>query len=413
MPVTGIGLREFKPFERLAAVAAGNDPSALVGEQRGAGRGPCASRRSTPAAGFDLAPVSPRRRRCETRCRAGRTPAPRRRRRSRRRSCRCSRPVRRRKRCAAASSLSTRPPSPAMYSPPAAGRIAYRLSNFGLSVRSNHGSHVLPPSVGGEDQVVARRPRSPSCRSRTRRRGTACRRPAPCSASLRPATRPALSNRARPRRAPSCTGAAASLAARPSSCLTQLVPPSLRRRMTPSWPTAQPCLSLTKYTAVRSELTGTADCFQLCPPSAERRCGRAVRPPPAAHRPVQRIAAAAATPAPNPAPDDPAHQRRPSGAHPPWRRISGVGGKQRCCQSRYQQQGAWFHRVTFSCVITDRGEDQPAGGQYPKRGVLSAAAVRLVFATTCRTLLRAAGPDTGLRRIKLGAVAAPDADGLR
>ena len=59
------------------------------------------------------------------------------------------------------------------------------------------------------------------------------------------------------------------MTARPSNCLTQLVPPSLLARMTPSWPTAQPFLSLTKYTAVRSELTGTADCFQLCPPSAD------------------------------------------------------------------------------------------------------------------------------------------------
>ena len=39
--------------------------------------------------------------------------------------------------------------------------------------------------------------------------------------------------------------------------------------MTPSWPTAQPFLSLTKYTAVRSELTGTGDCVQVAPPSFE------------------------------------------------------------------------------------------------------------------------------------------------
>ena len=45
-----------------------------------------------------------------------------------------------------ASSFSTRPASPTMNKPPAAGRIAYRLRNFGLSVRSNHGFQVLPPS---------------------------------------------------------------------------------------------------------------------------------------------------------------------------------------------------------------------------------------------------------------------------
>ena len=44
-------------------------------------------------------------------------------------------------------------------------------------------------------------------------------------------------------------------------------PPSAVCRTTPSWPTAQPCLSSTKNTAVRSELTGTCDCFHVAPPS--------------------------------------------------------------------------------------------------------------------------------------------------
>ena len=58
-------------------------------------------------------------------------------------------------------------------------------------------------------------------------------------------------------------------AARPSSCLVQVSPPSVVASTTPSWPTAHPFLSLGKYTAVRSELTGTAACFQLAPPSVE------------------------------------------------------------------------------------------------------------------------------------------------
>ncbi len=53
------------------------------------------------------------------------------------------------------------------------------------------------------------------------------------------------------------------------SCTSQRSPPSAVCRMTPSWPTAQPSLSSTKNTEVRSALTGNCDCFQVAPPSAE------------------------------------------------------------------------------------------------------------------------------------------------
>ncbi len=49
---------------------------------------------------------------------------------------------------------------------------------------------------------------------------------------------------------------------RPSSCFVHVAPPSVVASTTPSWPTAQPCVAVGKYTAVRSELTGT---FACCP----------------------------------------------------------------------------------------------------------------------------------------------------
>jgi hypothetical protein len=60
-----------------------------------------------------------------------------------------------------------------------------------------------------------------------------------------------------------------SFARRPSSCTFQCAPPSSLCRITPSCPTAQPVVASTNQTEVRSELTGTGDCVQVAPPSAE------------------------------------------------------------------------------------------------------------------------------------------------
>ncbi len=130
-------------------------------------------------------------------------------------------------------------------------------------MRSNHDSQVLPPSRGAKDQVVRAddvavvRVGEPDVEERlvgalllvalrlgeqllcVLRRRLA---PRPCAPSLRSGGRWRL---------------------RPLSCSIHVSPPSAVCRITPSWPTAQPCLSSTKNTAVRSELTGTLACFQL------------------------------------------------------------------------------------------------------------------------------------------------------
>ena len=102
-------------------------------------------RRGQP--GVDPGPGRRRRRRCGRHCRAIRTPVPRRPRPRRRTGCRGSQRTPMTNRRATGSSLRTVPPSPAMYKPPAAGRIAYRFMKRGLSARSNQDCQVWPPSL--------------------------------------------------------------------------------------------------------------------------------------------------------------------------------------------------------------------------------------------------------------------------
>ena len=142
-------------------------------------------RRSSPAGRRRPSSRSRRRRRCGRRCRAGRTRAPRCRRRRRRRSCRCRARRARLKRCAAASSFSTRPAFAGDVE--LAGRRADRVQveEFGIVGAVEPRLPGLAAVGGAKDQVVRADDVAVVARRRTRRRGTACRRPAPCSASLR------------------------------------------------------------------------------------------------------------------------------------------------------------------------------------------------------------------------------------
>ena len=153
---------------------------------------------------------------------------------------------------------------------PPTGRIAYRLKNLRIVGAVEPRLPGLAAVGGAEDQVVGAddvavlRVGEPDVEERLvgalllvalrfgeqRLRGLGCGlAPRPCAPS--------------PRRS-------SSLAWRPSSCSCPGV--RRRRRCAGSRRRARrpsPCRSSTKYTAVRSELTGTGDCFQVAPPSVE------------------------------------------------------------------------------------------------------------------------------------------------
>src|SRR5688572_2082023 len=87
-----------------------------------------------------------------------------------------------------------------------------------------------------------------------------------------------------------------------SKCTSsQESPPSCVRRMVSTWPTAQPCRSSAKYTAVRFALAGTGACAQVRPASTEWRiCPRSPtatmrEPAQAASRSSERTASGAMT----------------------------------------------------------------------------------------------------------------------
>ena len=124
IPVSGIGCRKRHLAERTAAI--GCWPRRGRRHRRAAWSPPrCVlRRRPTPAVRRRPWSTSRRGRRCGRRYRAARRRRPQIQRRSHRKSCRCKGRSNARNRCAAASSFSTRPPSPAMNSSPAAGRIA-------------------------------------------------------------------------------------------------------------------------------------------------------------------------------------------------------------------------------------------------------------------------------------------------
>ena len=118
-------------------------------------------------------------------------------------------------------------------------------ARFGLSMRSNHGSQVSPPSRVREDQVERADDAAGRLVARTRRRGNGL--SAPCAAIALRLARAAAPLRGRRASARACRSAATSSCARHAAVelrASSVRPPSALCRTTPSWPTAQPCVGV-------------------------------------------------------------------------------------------------------------------------------------------------------------------------